>query len=204
MRIIFGILFIATWVYSLLIFMRIVISWFSSFSASSGGYGKPVSFLTKVTDPYLNWWRARLKLRLGPLDFSVVAAIVFISFLQGIFHFIYIHGGISIRNVLVNALTSLWGVFSFIAGFCLLVIILRLFAYFTNRNMYSPFWAMVDAVSSPILFKFRKLFTSGRIISSHGDYIKTMVISGIIILAVMIGGSVFVSFLANLLRNPPS
>ncbi|MDR2543138.1 MAG: YggT family protein [Treponema sp.] len=197
MRFIFGFLSAAVGIYSFLIFMRIIISWFSR-----SYYGKPVSLLTKITDPYLNWWRARLKLRVGPLDFSVIVAIVFLSLVQSIFHIVYLYGGISIRSIFSIILTSFWTIFSFIAGFCLIIIVLRLIAFYTNRNIYSPFWGIVNSIAQPILYMFRKLLYGNRYSQTTGFFVKVMIISIIIILGIMIGGSILVSYLSNLLRSP--
>jgi len=189
---IFGFLAAAAGVYSILIFIRIIISWFSV-------SGKPVEILNKITNPYLDWWRRNLNLRIGMLDFSVVAAIAVLSMLQTIFHMLSVSLVISLGSILAVVLMSLWSVVSFVAGFFLVIIILRAIAYFTNRDVFSPFWSVVDSISKPLLFSINRIIFRGRI----PNYLNGMIISCLILLAVMIGGRFLISFLAGLLYRLP-
>ncbi|WP_461252346.1 YggT family protein, partial [Treponema sp. R8-4-B8] len=85
MRFIFGFLAAITGIYSVIIFIRIIFSWFGSMVG-----GKPVEILNKITDPYLDWSRQKLRLNIGAFDFSVIPAIVFLSFIQNLFRILSI------------------------------------------------------------------------------------------------------------------
>jgi YggT family protein len=80
------------WVYTLIIFAWIIVSWVFSFGVRIP-YSRPVTavldFLRDVTNPYLRLFR-RLPLQFGPIDFSPMVAI-----------FVLIFGG----RILVNLLT---------------------------------------------------------------------------------------------------
>ncbi|MCL2805505.1 MAG: YggT family protein [Treponema sp.] len=194
MRILFGLLAALAGIYSLFIFIRIILSWFSKSSGT-----KLESFLQIVTDPYLNWWKKNLNLRIASLDFSVVAAIVTLSLLQTIFHSLYISGSITIGNILAIVLFALWSIVSFIAGFCVVIIVLRAIAYFTNRNIYSRFWGTVDSISQPILYRMNRIIYGNK----TGNYLKGMIFSVLILTGIIIAGRFLVMYLANILRALP-
>jgi YggT family protein len=191
---IFGILATITGIYSLLIFVRIIISWFGRHIS-----GKPVNLLSRVTDPYLNWWSRNLQIRAGFFDFSIIAAIAALSVLQSIFSALSRSGIITVGFLLAVVLSSAWSVVSFILGFCLVVIVLRLIAYLANSNIYSPFWRMVDSVSRPLLYRLNRIFFGNRI----GNYLHGIILSVIVIGAVWAGGRFAFPILAGMLARLP-
>lgn len=191
---IFGFLAAAAGIYSILIIVRIIISWFSTYT-----YGRPVEILSRITDPYLDFWREKFSLRIGFLDFSAVLALVSLSLMQRIFYAISSHDVITIGYILAIVLISVWSVISFILGFCFIVIILRLIAYLTNRNIYSPFWRIIDSISQPLLYKFNRLFFGNRI----GNYLNGILLSSLLLLALWLGGRITVPILANFLVKLP-
>ena len=194
MRTIFGLLATFAGIYSLLIFIRIIFSWFRNFVS-----GKPVEILNKITDPYLNWWRRSLSLQIGFIDFSAVAAIVSLGMIQRIFQMLAIAERISIGSILAIILTSFWMVVSFIIGFCIIVIVLRAVGYMTNRNIYSPFWNAVDSISQPLVYRLNRLVYKNRIVS----YINGIVVSLLILFVIMLGGKYLVHLLAGFLGGLP-
>jgi YggT family protein len=194
MNSIFGFLATLAGIYSILIFVRIIISWFGSFDQN-----KPVEILYRVTDPYLGWWRRNFPIRIGVLDFSVVAAIVFLAVIQRIFISIASSQGISLGIILAIILQSLWSIISFILGFCLVIIILRMIAYLTNRDIYSPFWQMIDSISQPVLFRLNRIIFGNRITG----FLKGIIMSSILLIMIWIGGNLAASMLANFLYKLP-
>jgi len=194
MRLIFGILAAAAGLYSLLIFIRILLSWFgNSFNSSV------TEFIKRITDPYLDWWRNALNLRVGFLDFSVVAAIAFLSLLQNILHTLSISERMTLGYILANILMSLWNIVSFILIFFIIIIILRAAAYLTNRNIYSPFWSVIENISQPVMYKMNRLIFGKKI----GNYFTGIIIALIILLLTLILGRFLAVFLAGLLYGMP-
>jgi len=94
MRLVISILSAAVSFYTLLIFIRIILSWFSNAVDS-----KPVELLSRVTDPYLDWWRRLLNLRLGFLDLSPLVGIAALAVLRGILYTLSRYERISIGTV---------------------------------------------------------------------------------------------------------
>jgi len=179
-----------------MVFIRILLSWFSlSYSAKVSG------FFSRITDPYINFWRKSLNLRVGQIDFSVIVAVVFLSFLLNIFYGIYLSGKITLGYFLEILLLSLWSIISFIFFFCLIVIILRLFAYLTNRNIFSPFWNVIDSIAKPILYRINRILYGKRNVKRLGNYFFAMIISCLIITGFIIGGRFLVMMTASLLKN---
>ncbi|MDR0323122.1 MAG: YggT family protein [Treponema sp.] len=194
MRLIFGFLASAIGIYLLLLFIRIIISWFGGFVS-----GKPVELLARVTDPYLDWWRGKLNLRLGMLDFSAVAGIVFLSLAQNILYSLARSGRITIGYILALLLMSIWSIASFLLGICVVILVLRLIAYLTNRDIYSPFWKVIDSISQPLLYRLNRIFFGSRI----ENYLKGLVISIAALVAIWIAGGFVFPLLTGMLSGLP-
>jgi YggT family protein len=194
MQTIFGFLAAVVGVYSILLFIRIIISWFGSFVQN-----KPVEILSLITDPYLDWWRRHLPIRIGVLDFSVVAAIVFLAVIQRILLSIASSQGITLGSILAIVLLSVWSIASFIIGFCFIIIILRMIAYLTNRDIYTPFWQMVDSISQPVLYRLNRIIFGNRI----ANFMKGIVLSSILLAMIWIGGNIATSMIADFLYKLP-
>jgi len=195
MRSVFGFLAAAAGVYSILILIRIILSWFRGFVS-----GKPVDLLYKITDPYLNWWSNNLKLRIGYFDFSVIAAIVFLSLIQYILFVLSISDGMSLGHILSVVLHSIWRIISFIIGFFIVVILLCLIAYLTNRNIYNPFWSAVQSISQPVLYRIKRIVYGNKI----GGYLQGIIITLIILAGLMVGGWFLTNYLIGLLLRLPA
>lgn len=194
MHFIFNFLAAAVGIYSLLIFIRIIISWFGD-SAS----GRPVELLYRVTDPYLDCWRNILNLRLGFIDLSPVVAVAFLSLLQKILYNLSRFERISAGNIIANIFSSLWSIVSFILGFCLIVIVLRLIAYITNRDMYSSFWRVIDTISQPLLYRTNRMLFGKRI----PGYLRGIITSIIVLSAIWAVGSFVMPQIAGFIARLP-
>jgi len=194
MRLIFGIMASALGIYSVLILIRIVISWFGGIAG-----GKPVDLLAKLTDPYLDWWRSHLNLRAGFMDFSAVLGIVTLGIVQRIMAILANSGRIKIGSILALVLSSLWSIVFFILGLCLVFVVLRLVAYLTNRDIYSSFWRVIDSISQPILYRINRIIFGKRI----AGYLKGIILSCLLLAALMFAGSIAVPILAGLLSRLP-
>jgi YggT family protein len=65
-------------IYLLLLFVRILLSWFQT----AGWAQQAMSFLSPITDPYLNIFRSFIP-PLGGIDFSPILAILALQFIAG-------------------------------------------------------------------------------------------------------------------------
>ena len=193
-RMLLELLAAAAGIYSILIFIRIIMSWFGNLSG-----GKPLEILCKITDPYLGWWRKNLPIRVGFLDFSVLAAIVFLSIVQRVLFMVLRFDRITLGSILAIILVSVWNIVSFIIGFFIVIILMRLFAYFTNRNTYSPFWQMVETISQPVLYRLNRILFGDKIVG----YLKGILLSLLLLTVIIIGGGFAVNLFAGFLSGFP-
>jgi YggT family protein len=181
-------------IYSLLIIIRIMLTWFSN-----APYGRPVEILAAITDPYLNWWRQRLNLRAGTLDLSPIVAMVALSVVQTICSTIADEGRISLGIILIVFLFALWAAVAFILGFCAIILILRFIGYMCNCNMYSTFWRIIDSISQPLQYRINRIIFGRRLVR----FTTGLVVSIIALVAAFFGGGLIVRLLTGLLRLLP-
>jgi len=66
-------------IYSSLLFIRILLTWFPNIN----WYNQPFAALSQITDPYLNLFRSIIP-PLGGLDFSPILAIIVLQILQSV------------------------------------------------------------------------------------------------------------------------
>jgi YggT family protein len=146
-------------IYILIIFIRIILTWFPGFGNSG-----IIDFLSKITDPYLAWFCRFQFLRLGFLDLSPILALGVLSLLNRVLSMLASYGRISVGIVLALALQAVWGAVSFIIGFLILVLALRLIAFLFRQNGANPFWNVIETISQPILYRINRVFFRNRIV----------------------------------------
>ncbi|MDR2303095.1 MAG: YggT family protein [Treponema sp.] len=193
-RVIFDILAGAAGLYSLIIFVRIMITWFTG-----GSYGRTGEVLASITDPYLNWFRRFPILRTGFLDLSPIAGMAFLSLAQNVFSAIAVYGRLSLGVILAIALSSLWSALSFLLGFFTVILALRLIAFLANLNTRHPFWQVIDGISQPILYKIVDILPPGR----TGSYMRRLLIAIAFFLIILIGGGIVIRIVSDLLIRLP-
>ena len=191
---VFNVLSTAVSLYSLLIVIRIVVTWFSKPVMNE----KPLEYLSKVTDPYLNWWRKKIKFTIGVLDFSPIAAVASLSLLQLFFSHLAVHGSISIGIILAALISAAGSVVSFILWFLLVIIALRYFAHMTNRPINNNFWRIVDTISKPVISRVNNVVFQKKDVNYLTGVLVTV---GALILSLIVLRFVlkfFISFFQNL------
>ena len=146
-------------IYMLIIFLRIILTWFPGFGNSG-----IISFLSQITDPYLNWFSRFSFLQLGFLDLSPIIALGVLSLVNRILSMLARFGRISVGIVLAMTLQVVWGAVSFILGFLVVVLALRLIALLLRLNRANSFWNVIETITQPILYRINRLFFRGRII----------------------------------------
>jgi YggT family protein len=194
MRFLMNILSALTGIYMLLIFIRIMLTWFSG-----ANYGRPMEILTGITDPYLDWFRRFPALRAGFLDLSPIVAMAVLSLVNQIFSTLAQYGAISLGIILAMVLSALWSAISFILGFFLIILGLRLIAYLTNQDVYnSVFWKIVDTISQPVLYRIKRILFRRRLVNYLTGIITSMV--AVLVLMMVLGTIVklAIAFLAAL------
>jgi YggT family protein len=168
-------------IFSMLIFIRILLSWFG------GAYvfGRPFVILSGITDPYLNYFRRFTALSAGGIDLSPIAALAFLSIVNTVVSTVARFGRISLGIVLAICLGALWSAASFVIGFFIVVLLLRLLAYLVSADIYAAFWRIIDAVASPAQFRINRLIFKNRIVNYQTGLIVS--IAALIILGAALG-----------------
>lgn len=150
-----------TGLYMLLIFIRIMLTWFTG---PRGQFGRAYQLLSGVTDPYLNWFRRFRFLQVANLDLSPIAALAILSVVNNIFLTLARFGSITLGFILSMVCSIIWSVVSFILGFFIIILVLRLIAYLGGLNVYHGFWRIIDQVSQPILYRINRLLFGRRLV----------------------------------------
>jgi YggT family protein len=148
-----------TSVYMIVIFIRILLTWFSGVR-----YGKVYDVLCGITDPYLEWFRRFRFLRIASLDLSPLAALAILSVVNEIFMTLGRYGRITVGIILYMLLSAVWSVASFLLVFFIIILTIRLIAYLTNRNVYSGFWRIIDMLSQPVLYRINRILFRKRLV----------------------------------------
>ncbi|MDR0386671.1 MAG: YggT family protein [Treponema sp.] len=174
-----------TSLYMLLIFARIMLTWFSG-----AGYGRPVELLCRITDPYLDWFR-RFPLQFGMLDLSPILALAVLSVANNVFGTLGRYGRISLGIMLAMLVSAVWSAASFLIGFFIIILVLRLIAYLTNRDVYRSFWGIIDNLSRPVLFRINRIIFRSRLV----NYLAGLIVA----IAVLLGLRLGLGFLVRLL-----
>jgi len=165
-------------IYMLIIFFRIILTWFPGFGNSG-----VINVLSAITDPYLNWFRRFTFLRLGFLDLSPILALGVLSLVNRIVGMLASYGSISVGIVLALALMAVWGAVSFIIGFLILVLILRLIAFLIKQSGDNPFWNIIDTISQPVLYRINRIFFRNRIVKHITSLLVSIIGLAIIYMA---------------------
>ena len=195
MQVIMQLMAVLLGVYSMLIFIRIILGWFGSTRNSAAMNSAPVRFLAAVTDPYLAWFARNLRLRVGILDLSPIVAIAVLSVFQTLCGEMARRGRVSLGIILAVSLSALWSAVSFVLGFCFIVLVLRLIAYFSGSNVYSPFWQVIESISRPVLYRINRIIFGKRIVR----YTTGLITAIVVLAALWFGGRMGVNLLFGFL-----
>jgi YggT family protein len=175
--------------YSIIIFIRIILTWFSGFD-----FGRLYIYLCRITDPYLLWFRRFNIFRAGNIDLSPIVALAVLTIANNIISRISETGKITVGFILALLLSVLWSTVSFIIVFFIIIVALRLIAYLLSANIYSPFWQIVDFISRPIIFNINRFIFRNRIV----NYLFGILVT-IAVLIVLLGA---VGFLIHVIGIP--
>lgn len=180
-------------VYTLLLVIRIVLTWVSM------DHGHPVlRVLHSISDPYLNWFRRFRFLTLGNIDFSPVAALLVMNFLASLTRMIGMYGQISVGIVLSIVVQLVWGAISF---FLLLLGILAIVRFLGIRFRWGgpTIWAYLDAILQPAASAVGRWLRPGTFLA----YTSTLVILAVVSLVAWLVGEIVFGLVTRLLLSLP-
>jgi YggT family protein len=181
-------------VYMILIFIRVLMTWFQGAS-----YGRAMEILRSITDPYLYWFRRFPFLRTGAMDFSPLAALIVLVIILNITNRIALTGNISLGIVLAIIVGSLWGAVGWLLTFFFILILIRFVTLLLRTSTVSPFIQTLDIIIAPILrFISRHIFRGQNVTYQTG-----LALSGAILLLTRLFGNLIFYHIQRLLASLP-
>ena len=182
-------------VYMMIIFVRIVMTWFSGVS-----YGRMYATLASITDPYLNWFRRNTPIQFGMMDFSPVVGILTLGVLQNIFTQLALAGRVSLGYVLAVTISAIWSVTSFFVTIFLILAVVRLVGMLAGLDGGGGrLWLVLEQVVNPLLQVVVRPFLRGRFTS----YRDSLLIFCGVLLGALIAGRFVIALLVALVRQIP-
>ena len=159
------------WGYSILIWIRILLSWFVRYPK----YGSFTYYIGKAVDPYLGIFR-RSKMAVGRLDFSPILAIGIIEIFRSIAEFFGLNGYLTLGLCLYYFIQAFWAYcISFFFLFAIIILITKTIASFAKNpayyNMGNQFGGAVDGFTDIT----KKLFFRNRIGKERAINIITLI-----------------------------
>ncbi len=187
-----GLLAKLTSVYSMLCFIRILLSWIPSLS-----YSKVTQILAKICDPYLNLFR-KIPLQFANLDFSPIIALIVLSGISSIFQTVAVMEKISLGVILAIIIQMIWAAISSILLFLIILLVIRLVVLLLNKDSIG-FWASLDSLIYKITRPITKLFFKNKFVNLQ----TTIIIALVSTIILRIAGNIIVNLLFKILQGFP-
>jgi YggT family protein len=157
-------------VYLILLFIRILLSWFSG-----PVLGAPVRYLYKATDPYLRIFRKFKFLQTSRIDFSPIAAVITLVILLNITSVLATYRSITFGIILAIIVSSLWSAVFFILAFFMILSFIRLLGLYFGASSVSPIWQTLDVILDPLLGFFQKKILRNRQINQRNALLLCLI-----------------------------
>jgi YggT family protein len=171
--------------YSFIIVIRIFLSW-GGIGASR--FGKVHTYITKITDPYLNLFRRLPGLQRGAFDLSPILAMICLSILNNIFSILGAQGKITLGIILALIVKAAGSVLSFFIILFIILFAIRLLLEYRKTANSIQYIAILDNLLSGMQNKVHNLLYKGKevpartlLISSVGSFIVLSIVFNLVI-----------------------
>jgi YggT family protein len=181
-------------VYMLLIMFRILMTWFHGVQG-----GRIAEFVSRVTDPYLQWFRRFEFLKLGAIDFSPIAAIIVLSVVTSITGRLAMAAAITFGLVLALLIARIASAIGFFIVVFLILALVRAVGSMAGVNTASRFWLTVDQILEPVVHRTTRIFGRDRFI----NYRNALLIFSALMAAVLFLGGWLVDVLVRVCLSIP-
>jgi len=180
--------------YSFIIWIRIILTWIRIPGQMTEN--PFVRFLSKIVDPYLNWFSGIKGLKKQHIDLTPLVAIAVLSIFQSIFSLYGAYGKITIGMVLSLIVRTFW---SFILSpafwFILIILCIRLFFCY-KRGPNSIFYIkMLDSMDGSLIDFVQRLFFGKNAVDDRSLVWASIIFYGVLYLL----GKYLMAFLASAL-----
>ncbi len=163
--------------YSLLIWLRIILTWIRVPGSQWDNGGNPfLNFLSKIVDPYLNLFSGIKPLRRSHLDFTPLVAMAVLSIVQSLLRIFGAYGRITLGLVLGLVIRTLWSyIFSLFFWFFIIMLIVRLiFCYRRSQNAIQ-YIQMLDSMLGGLFNWVQKVFFRNKPVNDRNLVIASLV-----------------------------
>ncbi len=143
--------------YSMMCFIRILLTWFPGAQYSTFG-----RILSSICDPYLNLFRGIRFLRMGMFDLSPAIALCLLFAASTLLRNLAMAKTFTLGGLLAMVIYLIWSVISSILFFLILLLIIRLIVLLLRKDSYGSIWDSLDRTLNPIVFRMTSIFTRGR------------------------------------------
>ncbi|MBR1537716.1 MAG: YggT family protein [Treponema sp.] len=167
---IFSILASVVSIYTILCFVRVMLTWFPG-----AEYSKFGQVLSQMCDPYLNLFRRFRFLRFSSFDFTPAIALCVLMALQAFLQSLATGSGFRLSNILAMLVMLAGNILTSILSFLVLIFAVRLIAYLIvgDGNSSYTIWTAVDRTISPLIFRIAGIFFKNQSIS----FVKALIVS---------------------------
>lgn len=151
-------------IYSFLIVVRIFLSWGNLGSAR---FSSVNTFLTRITDPFLQLFRGLPGLQRGRLDLSPIVAMMVLGMFTNIFSIIARKGTMTFGIVMAVIVSSIGSVLSFFLVLLLILMGVRVFLEYRRTPNSIQFIAILDGLIGGVTTRVHSILFNGREVPSR-------------------------------------
>ena len=164
-------------IYSFLIVVRIFLSWGNLGSAR---FASVNTFLTRITDPFLQLFRGLPGLQRGRLDLSPIVAMMVLGMVTNIFSILARKGSLTFGIFMAVIVSSIGSVLSFFLFILLILMGVRLYLEYRRTPNSIQFIAILDGLVGGITTRVHSIIFSGKEVPS-----STLLIASTVTVAVI-------------------
>ncbi len=179
-------------IYTLLLSLRILLTWFGGPS-----FGRAWHYLRVATDPYLNIFRRIKFLHLGNFDLTPLAAILTLVIVQNIIGSLSLYGFITLGIILAIIVRGIWQSAVWILLVLALICVVRIISLYVAGHRDHPIWHALDMILQPMVFQ------AGRLLNRSVEYLHGIFIALGAIIAMWVLGSVLINVIVSVLFRLP-
>jgi YggT family protein len=155
--------------------------------------------IARLTDPYLDLFRTITLFRTSAVDFTPIVALTVLSVINNLFMTLSYAVRITFGFILSLLLDAGWSAVSFLLGFFLVIVLIRIIGFIARIATLHPLWQILDSMINPLLFKVNNVIYRGRAV----DYLQGLITGFVVVLLVRSLGGWIVRMLTSLLMSLP-
>lgn len=178
--------------YSLLIWLRIVLTWIRIPGVLQEN---PLAqLLGRIVDPYLSWFKGISSLKRSRLDLTPLLALAVLSVVQSMLRLYGSYGRLTVGMVFALVLQTLWSyLISPLFVFSIVLLGIRLFFCYKRSPRTIGYITMIDSMIGGVLNWVQNLFYPKKAINDR----QLVITSLIFFIAIYIGSSLLLRFMVD-------